>query len=101
HRPLRLARLPDADEDRFSLPRFDPRRADRPRPGIINGFLDACRMVRHSGMAQLLFQMPHDRPGVVSRTRSLHPADETQEHDALGNGRVDDYTSGARVLRLI
>src|SRR5207248_24755 len=32
HRSLRLARLSDADEDRLSLPRLDPGRADRARP---------------------------------------------------------------------
>ena len=32
HRPVRVARLPDADEDRLPLPRLDPRRAARARP---------------------------------------------------------------------
>ena len=32
HRPLRVARLPDADEDQLPLPGLDPRGADRPRP---------------------------------------------------------------------
>ena len=36
HRHLRLARLPDADQGRLPVPRLDPGRADRARPGAVH-----------------------------------------------------------------
>ena len=48
HRHLRLARLPDADQDRLPLPRLDPRRADRARPGAVHGPRAARRSMQRA-----------------------------------------------------
>ena len=58
HRHLRVAGLPDADQDRLPVPRLDPRRADRPRPGAVHGPRPAGRHARHPGVAVLLLQEP-------------------------------------------
>src|SRR5438477_3993369 len=51
-------------------------------------------------MAQLLFQEPDDCAGPLSRARSVHPADEAEEHSASpARGRAD-HSPGAGVLRL-
>ncbi len=55
-------------------------------------FLDLaqrCRncAARHSGVAQLLLQIPDDRAGPVSRARPLHPAHEAEKHAAAFKGR--------------
>src|SRR5258708_29069666 len=52
-------------------------------------------------MAQLLFQEPDDRTQPLSRARFVHPADEAQEHVAMGDGRGDRDSPRPRVLRLI
>ena len=61
HRYLRLARLQDADQDRLPVPRLDPGRADRPRPGAVHGPGAARRHERHPGVAVVLLQEPDDR----------------------------------------
>ena len=43
HRYLRVARLPDADQDRLPLPRLDPGGADRARPRAVHGPRAALR----------------------------------------------------------
>ena len=64
HRYLRMARLSDADQSRFPLPRLDPGRADRarsralPRPRAAHA---RTPPPRHSGMAELLLQVADDR----------------------------------------
>ena len=56
HRHLRLARLPDAAEGRLPVPRLDPRRAARTRPGAVHRPRAARRARRHPGVAELLLQ---------------------------------------------
>ena len=87
HRHLRVARLPDADQGRFSLPRLDPGRAAGARPGAVLRPGPAGRHERHPGVALLLLQEPADRAGAVSRARPVHPADQAQEHPPLPDGR--------------
>ena len=57
HRHFRLARLSDADQSGFPVPRFDSGRADRPGPGAVFRSREARGHARHSGMAQLLLQI--------------------------------------------
>ena len=66
-------------------------------------FLDlaqARRNARHSGMAQLLFQVADVRAGALSRARSVHSVDEAEKHVALDDGRRPDHAPRRRVLRL-
>ncbi len=86
HRPVRVAGLPDADQDQLPLPRLDPGRAGRPRPAPLPRPGAARRDVEHPGVAELLLQEPDDGAGPVPRARSLHPADEAEEHAALDDG---------------
>src|SRR4051812_20582218 len=51
-------------------------------------------------MAVVLFQITHDGAGSLSRTRRLHPVDETQEYVEASARRGPDYSSRSRVLRL-
>src|SRR4051794_20310267 len=95
-----MARLSDADENRFPLPRFNPRGADRSRSRAAARLRETRRLSRHSGVAELLLQVPDDCAGAVSRTRSLRATDETEKHDALGHGPRNDHAPLPRVLRL-
>ena len=56
HRHLRLARLSDAAEDQFPLPRQHPGGADRPRRGAVHGSGEARGHARHPGVAVVLLQ---------------------------------------------
>src|SRR5579872_122338 len=98
-----MARLPDADQGRFPLPRLDPSRAHRPRsrpvPRPRAPLLDAAGPW-HPGMAQLLLQVPNDRSRPLSGTRPLHPVDEVEEHPPPPQGRGIDHAPGTGVLRL-
>ena len=67
HRHLRLAGLSDADQSGFPVPRLDPGGADRARSDSLPRSRQARRHARHSGMAQLLFQISHVRAGTLSR----------------------------------
>ena len=58
------------------------------------------RRLGHSGMAELLLQVAHDRARPLSRARSVHSADEAEEHTAAFEGRRADHAPGAGVLRL-
>ena len=60
----------------------------------------ARRHARHSGMAQLLFQVADVRARALSRARSVHSADEAEEHAALDDGRRPDHAPRRGVLRL-
>src|SRR5580700_7834911 len=51
-------------------------------------------------MVKLLLQVSHDCARALSRTRSVHSVDETEEHAAALEGRGTDYALGAGVLRL-
>ena len=73
---------PDADQDRFSLPRFDPGGADRSRPGLVSGSSPAHRDEGDSGVAFFLLQIAANRARALSGTRCLYPAYEAQEHFA-------------------
>src|SRR5215813_9646254 len=95
-----MAQLSDADQGGLSLPRFDPRRADRSRPGDLPGPGPARRLPRHSGMAQLLFQVANDQCRALSRARPFHPVHETEEHLALDDGRRPDHPPRPGILRL-
>jgi myo-inositol-1-phosphate synthase len=94
HRHLRLARLSDAAQDQFPVPRQHPGRADRrgrrpvPRPGA------ARRHVGDSGVVVLLLQEPDARARPVSRARLVHPVDEAEEHAALPARRGTNYALG-------
>src|SRR5260221_5229311 len=95
-----MAGLPHADQGRFSVPRLDSGRADRARPSSLPRSRQASRHARHSGMAELLFQISHVRCGAVSRARFVYPVDETKEYLALDDGRGFDHAFGTRILRL-
>ena len=60
HRHLRVARLPDADQDQLPVPRLDPGGADRARPGAVHGPRAARGHERHPGVAVLLLEEPDD-----------------------------------------
>ena len=51
-----LARLPDAAQDQFPLPRQHPGGADRPRRGAVPRSRQARRHARHPGVAVVLLQ---------------------------------------------
>ena len=54
----------------------------------------------HPGVAVVLLQEPDARAGPVSGARSVHPADEAEEHAALHARRRTDHAPRARILRL-
>ena len=58
HRHLRVARLPDADQGQLPVPRLDPGRAARARPGAVPRPRPARRHERHPGVAELLLEEP-------------------------------------------
>src|SRR5438270_1861847 len=99
-----MARLSDADQGGLPVSRLDSRRADRarsralPRPRTAHA---RAAPSRDSGMAEFLFQVADDAAGLVSGTRSVHPAHQAEEHAAVLEGRRVDYASGAGILRLI
>ena len=100
HRHLRMARLSDADQGRFPLPRLDPRGAAGARPGALLRPGAALRSLGDPGVALVLLQEPPVRAGPVSGARPLHPADQAQEHAALADGRGADHPPRHRVLRI-
>ena len=60
-------------------------------------FLDLAKragMSRDPGVAVVLLQEPDARPGPVPGARSVHSADETEEHAALHDGRGADHAPG-------
>src|SRR5690349_652552 len=98
-----MARLPHADQGRFPVPRLDsgraagPRSGPVPRPGPAHSGTEAHR---HSGVAELLLQVPAERAGTLSRARPVHSVDEAEEHASAYPGRGPDYTPRAGILRL-
>src|SRR2546429_3965960 len=99
-----MARLSDADQGGLPVPRLDSRCADRPGPHPLprpRATHAGAAPPGDSGMAELLLQVTDDSAGLVSGTRSVHPAHQAEEHAAVPEGRRVDYTSGAGVLRLI
>src|SRR5207245_5296360 len=99
HRHLRLARAADADQDRFSVSRFHPRRADRPRPDPLPRSGAARGAFRHPGVALLLLQIADVAAGLKARARSLHPAPEVDQHAADPGWRGGPRPLGAGLLR--
>src|SRR5260370_42119793 len=95
-----MAWVSHANQGGFFVPRFHFSGADRARPRSIFGPGPACRSARDSRVAQLLLQVAHDGAQSVSRARSLHSADEAEEHAAMDDGRGSDHAPGAGVLRL-
>src|ERR1700683_1500900 len=98
-----MARLPHADQSRLPMPRLDPRRADCARPGAAGRSrktLDRAEGNWNPGVAELLLQVADDRAGTLSRTRSVHPVDEAEEHAAPFEGRGTHHAFGVGVLRL-
>src|SRR5262249_12772986 len=99
-----MARLPDADQGRFSVPRLDSGCAHRARPGAIprlGAAHSGAQRARDPGMAELLLQESDERSRPVSGTRFVHPVDEAEEHVAPSARGRTDHASGTRVLRLI
>ena len=82
HRHLRVDGLPDADQGGLPLPRLDPGRAHRARPGPLLGPRRSRGHERHPGVAVVLLQEPDDRARPLPRARPVHPAHEAQEHAA-------------------
>jgi len=101
HRHLRVARLPDADQDRLPVPRLDPRGADRPRPRPVPRPRQARRLLGHPGVAVVLLQEPDDQARPLPGARPVHPADEVEEHPPLHGRRGADHPPGRRLLRVL
>ena len=78
--------------------RFLRRRSSRSR--AIPRSRAARRHARDPGVAQLLFQVADDRAEALSRARSIHSADEAEEHASLDDGRGPDHPPRPGVLRL-
>src|SRR6266849_634939 len=95
-----MAGLPHADQGGLPVPRFDPGRAHRARSRAVPGFGATRGHARHTGMAELLFQIADDGAATLSRARPVHPVDEAEEHAALDGGRRPDHPPGPGVLRL-
>ena len=68
--------------------------------GAVHGPGQARRHVGHPGVAVVLLQEPDARAVGVPGARSVHPADEAEEHAAAHDGRRADHAPGPRVLRL-
>src|SRR3954451_11912750 len=101
YRHLRMARLSHADQGRFLVPRLDPCRPDRTRPGSLDGSCTTyfrTEGLGHPGMAQLLLQVSHDRPGALPRARLVHSVDEAEEHAASPKGRGTDHAPWTGIL---
>src|SRR5271169_2494113 len=98
-----MARLSDADQGRFPVPRLNFGGTHRSRFGVVPRFgeaLSGAARHRYPGVAELLLQVSDDGAWAVSRARSVHPVDEAEEHAAPPHGRRDDHAPGAGVLRL-
>src|SRR5271165_2889867 len=98
-----MARLSDADQSGFPLPRLHSGCTDRARSRSVHGSSPAHARAappRNPGMAELLLQIADDGAGAVSGARSVHPVDEAEEHAAALERRRADYASGTGILRL-
>src|SRR5260370_2003311 len=95
-----MAGLSDADQDRFSLPRFDPGGAAGARPGAVHGPGAAGGDAGRAGVAVVLLQGTDDHAKSVSQARQLHPADGAEEQAALDATRGSDPHTRPGVLRL-
>jgi Myo-inositol-1-phosphate synthase len=68
------------------LPRLDSRRADRSRSRAVLRLRAPRRHEGNPGMAVVLLQEPDGRGRPGARARSLHPADEAEEHAQASHG---------------
>ena len=101
HRYLRMARLSHADQSRLPVPRLDSGRAPGARPGPVprpGAAQQAITRVGHPGVVKLLLQVAHERARTLSRARSVHSADEAEEHAAAFEGRRADHAPGTGIL---
>ena len=101
-RYLRVARLSDADQDRLSLSSDSILAA----PIVLDLALFMDLAAQRAGFhgtqewLSILLQEPDDGAGPVPGARSVHPADEDEEHVALDEGRAARHAPGQRILRL-
>ena len=101
HRYLRMAGLSHADQGRFPVPRLDSGGADRARSGAVPRPGAAQPELRGLGIQEWLsfyFKSPMSGARTLSRARSVHSADEAEEHAAAPEGRGADHAPGAGVL---
>ena len=66
-------------------------------------FFDLAQRAGMRGIQEWLsfyFKSPMCAPRALPRARSLHPADEAEEHAALDDGRGPDHPPRRRILRL-
>ena len=67
-------------------------------------FMDLAQRAGMRGIQEWLsfyFKAPMTAPGLVSRARHLHPADEAEEYAAVDARRGSDHAPRPGVLRLI
>src|ERR1017187_9583260 len=98
-----MARLSDADQGRFSLPRLDsggPAGAGHRAVPRLGSAFQPVAGNRHSGVDELLLQVSDDRSGALPRARSVHPIDQDEEHAAPPPGRGTDHPPRTGILRL-
>src|SRR5688500_17140629 len=93
--------LSHADQGEFSLSGFDTRGAHRPRPRVVLGLRATGGHEGDSGMAIVLLQEPDGRTRATAGARSVHSADEAQEHAATSHGRGADHPPRPGVLRVV
>src|SRR5580704_247232 len=100
HRHFRLARVSNADQGGFPMPRLDSGCAAGSGSRSLSGPRATGWNEGHSGVAELLLQVADDRSRPVSRARPVYPVDEAEEYAALDDGRGFDHAPRAGVLRL-
>src|SRR5579859_93367 len=100
HRYFRMARIPDADQSGFPLPRFNPCSTNRARSRAVPGPGATRGHEGHSRVVELLLQVANDGARALSRARPVHSVHETEEHAALDDGRRPDHPPRAGILRL-
>src|SRR5215831_8684895 len=93
--------LSDADQGELSVSGFDSRGAHRSRSRAVLGLRAAGRHEGDPGMAIVLLQEPDGRIRATAGARSVHSADEAQEHVAAPHGRGADHAPRSRVLRVV
>src|SRR5258708_3887899 len=101
HRHRRVDGIPDADQGELPVPQFDSRGAARPRPRALQRLRASRRHEGHPGVALLLLQEPHGGSRSPAGARSLHPADEAQEHASSPHGRRADHAPRTGVLPVV
>src|SRR5258708_7178099 len=98
-----MARLSHADQGGLFMPGFHSGGAHCPRFGAVSGSSAAqpgAARPGHTGVAELLFEVAHDRSRTVPGTRLVHPVDEAEKHTAASARGIAHHAFGAGVLRL-